>query len=86
MIFTATSPRTFTDAKKEHDCNQWDSPLYPQFRRLAPRMQSFSTWPVSPNQNADDLSEGGFFYRGNVFYKHKPFYYKKNIFTKSLLI
>jgi len=39
-------------------------------------MKSFSTWPALSNQNADDISEGGFFYTGMVLYKQKPVYYK----------
>jgi len=45
-------------------------------------MQSFSTWPASSNQNADDLIEFGFFYTGNVFYKEKPVYYN-NVYLKE---
>jgi len=46
-------------------------------------MQSFSTWPASSNQNADDLREGGFFYTGNVFYKQKPVNYKNKYFLEE---
>ena len=59
------------------------APLYPQFGTLAARMQSFSTWPASSNQNADDLSESGFFYTSNVFYKQKPVYYRNKYFLKE---
>ena len=51
-------------------------PPYPEFGRLNARMQSFSTWPSLPNQNAYDLSEGGLFYTGKVLYKQKPVYYR----------
>jgi hypothetical protein len=40
-------------------------------------MQYFSIWPASPNQDAYDLSDAGFFYTGAVLYKQKPPYYKK---------
>jgi len=46
-------------------------------------MQYISTWPASSNQNADDLSEGGFFYRGNVFYNQKPVCYRNKYFLKE---
>jgi len=46
-------------------------------------MQSFSTWPASSNQNADDLSEVGFFYTGNVFHKQKPVCYINKYFLKE---
>jgi len=46
-------------------------------------MQTFSTWPASSNQNADDLSDGGFFYTGNVFYKQEPVYYKNKYFLEE---
>jgi len=46
-------------------------------------MQSFSAWLASSNQNAEHLSEGGFFYTGNVFYKQKPVYYRNKYFLEE---
>jgi len=70
------SPRTFKHVIRRNNYRQWDGPLCPQFGRLTARMQSFSAWPALPNQNTDDLSEDGFLYTGNVFYKQKRVYYK----------
>jgi len=70
----ATSSRNLKHAIRQKNCNQWYGPIYPQFEILANRLQSFSPWPPSSDQNAGDLSEGGFFYTGNVFYKQKPVY------------
>jgi len=72
MIFRAKNPETFIHAVKQNSCSQLDGLLYPQFGRLTARMQSFSTWPASYNQNADDLSKGVFFVTDNVFYIQKP--------------
>jgi len=69
MFFTAKIPRTFTHVIRQHDCSQWEGPRYPQFGRLATRMQSFSTWPASSNQSVDDLSKVDSFYTGIVFYR-----------------
>jgi len=45
-------------------------------------MLSFSTWPALSNQNADYLSEGGFFYTGTVICKQKNMFVKKQIFSR----
>ena len=66
-VFRAKSPRIITHAIRQHDCNQWDGPIYVQLGKLPVRMQSFSTWPASSNQNVNDLSKDGFLYTGNVF-------------------
>jgi len=46
----------------------------------------FFTWPALFNQNADDLSAGGFFYTVEVLYKKNLFITTTNIFSKSLII
>ena len=46
-------------------------------------MQSFSTRPALSSQNADDLSEDGFFYTGKVLYKQIPVYYKNKYFLEE---
>jgi len=83
MFFTATNRRTFEHMIRQSNFSQWDDPVYPEFGRLTARMQPFSTLPALSNQNAYDLSEGGFFYTGNVFYKQNPVYYKNKHFLEE---
>jgi len=68
---------------RQHNCSQWDGPLYPQFRKLTIRMQSFSAWAASSNQDAYDLSDAGFFYTDAVLYKQKLDYYKNKYFLEN---
>jgi len=55
------------------------------FKPLRP-IAFYFTWPALSNENANDLSAGGFFYTGDVLYKQKPLYYKLNTFSKRPLI
>jgi len=43
----------------------------------------FFTWPALFNQNADDLSAGGFFYTDEVLYFKKPVYYNNKYFLEE---
>jgi hypothetical protein len=80
--FTVTSTTNFKDWIRQNNYTQWDGPLLPQFGRIITRMQSFSTWPASSNQDAHDLSDAGFIYTGLVVNKQN-LYMKKNISRKT---
>jgi hypothetical protein len=43
--------------------------MYLHYSTLGARMLSFLSWTALSNQNADDLSAGGFFYTGELIYK-----------------
>jgi len=58
-------------------------PTRPSIRMTQHPNAVLSTWSALSNQNADDLSEGGFFYTGNVFYKQKPLYYRNKYFLEE---
>jgi hypothetical protein len=66
VFFSATS---FKTRERENSTTRWDGPEYPHYSEYSTRLQSYAAWPEISEQKADNLSNAGFFYKGEALHK-----------------
>ena len=51
VFFTVAQPWVFKHKIREQKTSEWCSPLFPQYRTISARMQSFNKWPLSSKRH-----------------------------------